>query len=388
MRSDRRSGPRGTFWPTPRQRRLLEVALAAPDQAVRVWRALQPDFVLDELEPGSFDLMALIYKRLAQADYHDSVVERLKGIYRREWVRANVLVEHTRQIDAALRAIEVHALYVEGAPLAERFYPERGLRPSWFIDVLVRPDDATRALSALAVEGWLPNPDADEPTAASTRWPLINADRSVCVLRTSLSTDFVLAGSPTLATEVFWQDAVSCDLNGVAVPTLNTTESLLAVCVAGARPSFSHSLLWLLDCAFILRADQLDSERLIELAAARGQALRLRDALTYLSTLPDVPVPSGALEALARVHVSPRERLIQLLASGSLRGMGALPEYSAQHLAATGDSSLRETITSFPAFLASEWGLSSSREIPSAFAQRLVRQLRERRGGAAPPAAG
>ena len=121
--------PEPTFWPSERQEKLLLAALGSATQASQTWRALQSDFVLDELEPGSFDLMALIYRRLYEAGYHDSVVERLKGIYRREWVRANVMLERSREVAGALAEAGVDSLFVEGSPLSERFYPsvERGL---------------------------------------------------------------------------------------------------------------------------------------------------------------------------------------------------------------------------------------------------------------------
>src|SRR5205814_1172868 len=118
--------------------------------------------------------------------------DRLRGIYRREWLRANVLAERTKAVATVLREAGLEALFVEGAVVAARYYPALGLRPSWYVDVLARENDAPRALAALADAGWSA-PDGDAPTG---RWAVADRDRIVCVVRTSVAYDFVLRNDP------------------------------------------------------------------------------------------------------------------------------------------------------------------------------------------------
>ena len=125
MRGGLRTPQSGLFWPSEQQRELLVVALGEPLDAVSAWQRLQPRFVLDELEPGSFDLMALAYHQLFAGGYHDPVVERMKSIYRREWVRANVQRKLTTEVAAMLGELGVRARLLHrgrdaGRPLLPR----------------------------------------------------------------------------------------------------------------------------------------------------------------------------------------------------------------------------------------------------------------------------
>jgi hypothetical protein len=356
------------------QRTLLQIALGPVDEAISLWQGLQETFVLDELEPGSFDLMALIYRCLSAGEYDDPVVQRLKGIYRREWVRANLLAEHTEEIVATLGGVDVRALYVEGAPLADRFYLERGLRPSWFVDVLVEEQAFLTARKALAGAGWTASAesviDPADPVA------LNNADRSVCVLRSSLSYDFVLPDDPVSSNRPLWESARTFSLRGAEIPVPGPTETLLAVCVSGARVKPIASIQWIVDAVMITRRDEIDFLHLVELARSRGQTLRLREALNYLSTLPETSIPGPVLAELDAAAVSLRERLAYTLAAGSLRAGGSLPEHASRHLAAAANRSLPGAVATFPGYLRRRWGLSHTWDLPFAAGRRIARRLR------------
>ena len=363
---------RGSFWPSDLQEQLLVVALAEPKAAAAAWRSLRPTFMLDELEAGAFDLMPLVYHRLAEALPDEPLLQRLKGVYRREWVRGSLLVERTKDVAAVLGAADIPALFVEGAVLAVRYYPAPGLRTSWFVDVLVERRDTTPALAALVAAGWSP-PSSDGPPRQ--RWALIDPDRTVCVVRTAPAYDFVCVADPHAANTPLWQAAEPYHLGGVEVTTLKPTESLLAVCVGGARAQEPPSVTWIVDAAMILRSASIDWTRFVEVGVSRAQARRLRDALTYLSGLPGVDVPAETLRRLASARVTPRERLVHALASGSLKSAGGLPELTARHLAATAGRSALDAALSFPAHLRAEWGTPRAWQLLGAIARRVARRL-------------
>ena len=79
--------PPGAFWPSELQQLLLIAALAEQSTAVEAWQEVRPRISIDELEPGSFQLLPLIYSNLSEARHEDVDLPRLKGIYRRTWVK-------------------------------------------------------------------------------------------------------------------------------------------------------------------------------------------------------------------------------------------------------------------------------------------------------------
>ncbi|HZT52754.1 MAG TPA: lipopolysaccharide biosynthesis protein, partial [Gaiellaceae bacterium] len=68
------------FRPSPLQRQLLLVALGDPESATEAWASLPPTFSLDDLEPGSFELLPLVYRNLARTRPDEPLLPKLKGI--------------------------------------------------------------------------------------------------------------------------------------------------------------------------------------------------------------------------------------------------------------------------------------------------------------------
>ena len=108
----------------------------------------------------------------------------------------------------------------------------------------------------------------------------------------------------------------------------------------------------------------------------------MRDALSYLARLPDVPPAGDALARLATMPLTRRDRAIYALASGAFGDQAPLPDYLARHLASNQQRSIPTTLATFPGFLSGQWGLARRRDLPLAVAERVVGRVR-RRGGAA-----
>jgi hypothetical protein len=119
----------GSFWPSPLQEQLLQVALGNPDGAVATWERLRPGFDLDRLEPGSFVLLPLTYRALVDGGSDEPLLPRLKGIYRSTWVKNNLLVERTRETHEVLAEAGVEPFFVGGVTVSA-YYDDMGLRPT------------------------------------------------------------------------------------------------------------------------------------------------------------------------------------------------------------------------------------------------------------------
>ena len=362
----------GRFWPTAAQEELLVAALGDPVDATAAWRRVEgrPGFSLDELERGSFELMPLIYRNLSSDGYEGPIMPRLKGIYRRSWVKNNLLLERTRDLAVALREVGIQALFLEGPLLALRYYPDLALRPTTLVHVLVGEADEAAATTRLGRVGWSERPGS----GAYPGWRfLFDANGNIAVLRTSFAFDFVPRGHSVFSTESLWQAAERQEAAGTEVLVPSSTEALLAICVAGARVGFVPGTQWIVDAAMVLRGREIDWERLLGIALEHGQALRLREAVDYLRRLPVPEPPAEVRERLAGATVTRRERLIYALAAGSIRGPGSVPETLAEHLAATGDESLPRALATYPGRLRARWGVEHAWQLPLVAGRRVRR---------------
>jgi len=354
---------------------LLLVALSDPDHAAEAWKSVPEGFSLDELERGSFELMPLVYRNLAQTCPDEPILPRLKGIYRRSWVKNNLLLDRTSEIANTLQAAGLPALFLEGPTQAARFYGDLALRPSSAVHVLTTAADATEASKRLENRGWNLRPGSD----GYPGWHvLFAANGDICVLRSSLSFDYIGRGDQP-AEEPLRRAAEAFEVYGIQVLVPMPTDAFFAACVAGARYGPLPATQWLTDAVMILRSGELDWDRLVELAVAHRQHLRLREALGCLLDLP-VPVPRRVADAyawLGQWQPTRRDRLAFALSTGTLARRGGLADALAELLATTTGESLARTATRLPAHLCARWGLTHRRQLPLAAGRRLLSAARK-----------
>lgn len=128
----------------------------------------------------------------------------------------------------------------------------------------------------------------------------------------------------------------------------------------------------------ILRAAELDWDRLIDLAVTHRQHLRLRDALACLLDLP-VPVPERVHAAhawLERQRPTRRDRLAFALSSGRLARRGGLPHALAELVAQTTGESLARTGARLPRHLCARWSVKHRWQLPLAAGRRMLHAAR------------
>jgi Uncharacterised nucleotidyltransferase len=363
---------RGSFWPTPLQEQLLVAALAGPAEAERAWRSLPRSFNIDRLEPGSFETLPLICSNLTAAGFKDTSHGRLKGIYRRSWLKNQLLLERGRATALELGGRGVRSLFLEGPAVAVRFYGELALRPTSFLHVLVDQENTTRAAAAFEAAGWRFPREVGERSSEPLYF--YDAEGHGGVLRTTISADFACDGNRGAALTPIWEAASYLEGNmGGLLPS--PTDLLLAICSSAARSASAPNIQWLLDAAMILRSDSLDGPRLLEMTRRSGQELRMRDALRYLLNFPRVPVPPEILSALDRTNPNRRKRIAYRLASGGAQLPGPAADLIAEHVALTAHEPAINTFCSVPDYLRRRWHLPSTSAVPAAAARRAIRML-------------
>ena len=369
-------GPARLIQPSRLERRLLVTALEdRPDIAYDTWREVRRHVSLDELGHIAFELLPLIYRNMRQAGPEDTDLARLRGVYRRTWVKNNLLLGRTLETTEALGDQNVPALFVEGATLASRFYPELGLRPTHVIDVLVDATSTDHALAALVGAGWREPPSVSG--APKAVYHLYDVSRNVLVLRPLLGVDVVNRAGGARRHASLLSPAERYLLGDREVLVPHATETLFALIALNARHANPTRFQWVVDAKMVLLSD-IDWQRLATLADDTAQVLRIRDALDLLARLPGAGPPEDVLLALRRRSTGARQWFAYMCTTTNSGAAATLVE----HLAETSHRPPYAAITGLPAFLRDRWNLRRSWNVPLEAARRALRRLGGRRPAA------
>jgi hypothetical protein len=251
-----------SFWPTANQERLLTAAFGPDDEARGAWRDVRPRLDLDRLEPGTFALMPLLYRRLEAWRTPDPWFERLKGLYRHTWSRNQLMVTRVQSLAASLQSRSVEFLLGGGSLLLMRFYADSGLRPTDRVDFLVRGDHLRRAAEALQEEGW-PATDVDALAQLERRPSTWFGDGrgSYAVLHRATGDE--------------WADATTLRLVASECQALSAARQLLRTCTSDERHYRWGRVQWVADVHGLARSGEVDWDKVVDARAALAYA---RDA--------------------------------------------------------------------------------------------------------------
>jgi hypothetical protein len=365
-----RPGLVGSFWPSSQQELLLRAALLDEERSVRAWLLLKPSLDIRRLDRGSVVLLPMLYEKLQGRGSTEEFVPRLKGVYRQVWYRNQLGLDVLHELLRSLHDAGEEAVVIDEAALIARYYGRLGVRPLGRPSVLVRRERSGAVLDALVRSGWVAS------TRGSWRW------REVERVRVGTRGSCAVHWRPPSGLELrsdshgdrFWDGAQATDVRGVETRTLDTTRQLLWTLVAGARASTASRVQWVADAFTILQVagPEVAWEQLVAEAVELRSDLRVRDALAYLATALDAPVPNDVLRELAAAPSTRRERLAHQLAGRGSKLFGNLPATVAGHIVTTRDDGLLRSAITLPRTLRREWGLDHVGQLPAAAARRSV----------------
>lgn len=360
--------------PSPTQLLLLRASLWRGQRAFSAWtewRRQQPD--LDTIETGSYRLLPLLYRNLGPRLGGDRDAERLKGIYRSSWTANQVGLRTARKAIDALADAGVEVLVLKGAALVDIAYGDPGARPMGDVDLAVPPDQVNESVGALREAGFAASED-DPKRLLTARHSLAFRDTNghEVDLHRGLLWRVGLE-------EEFWRGSIEAEVAGAPVRILNPADQLLHVCAHGAAWNPVHPLRWVADAFKVIEAAdaQLDWERLVTMAKRGRLTLPLHDAIFYLASALQAPVPAETIEALAAAPVSRVEHFAHkaLAAAPSSRRSATMlwwfwERHRAQVRLDGGRPSLRGLIRHIQDF----WGLNRASQVPVHAARRLLRR--------------
>ena len=377
----------GSFWPTPAEEALLQVALLPGDRAERAWRRVRPRLDLDRMPPQPLRLMPLVWQGLAALGIDDPLLPRLRGLYRRAWATNQVQLAGLRSMLGVLSERGIETMLLKGAALLARYRLDPGIRPMSDVDVLVPRKRAREAAATLGRHGWAPIREAAEAPMARLMdrthgLPLQGPSGQDGDLHWQVSGDLVLPGTPEASSDAMWRDAQPLEWDGRATHVLAPPDQLLHVCVHGARGHSSAHLQWVVDAALLLRSEpEIDWDAMRSRATMLQSTLVLRDALTYLERSGLAPIPGEVARALRRARPSSREALATRANGVQSLRLGVFPQTMARFLRETAGRGPARTAAALPDYLRRAWLLDSPWEIPGRATGKVLRRLRRQAPG-------
>lgn len=355
--------------PTPFQEVLLRAALLDGAAAREAWEKWKSAVDIEDLDPGSTQLLPLLYRNLKRMGVSHPQMERFKGVYRVTWYKNQMLFRDGATVARCLEQAGIRTLLLKGAALIVECYHEHGLRAMADFDILVPFREALAAIELLKKHNWVPEFDFSDRVL-----------KSFVRSRHSLGFTSPSGNSLDLHWHVlqdycredddrdFWEGSHPSRVHGIPTRILGPADQLLHVCLHGAIWNPVPTLRWIADSVMILNTfPQPDWNRLVSLSRQRCRTAAMAEALTYLSENFDQPIPRHVLSALRATPVSRRERLEYAAASSPIRNRGPFLSFWLRYCwhvrSELGRGSLSRFVT-FPRFLQFIWRRERLRQVP------------------------
>jgi hypothetical protein len=204
----------------------------------------------------------------------------------------------------------VRVIPYKGPVLAQAAYGDLGLRSFSDLDLLISADDFARAVEALAEVGYRPSREIDP--AVERLWLRMGYERSFDgvagknlvelqwnFLPYFYAVDFRAGGFGFEELAARAGSVALGDADEDGVPCLSAEDSLLALCLHGAKHLWTR-LIWVADIAESLRGPGIDFAVVVTRARAMGIVRILGVSVWLAEHLLEAAVPSGAGELIAR----------------------------------------------------------------------------------------
>lgn len=380
----------GGCWPSATQRLLLQAALCDGESARSAWEKWRVAVDIAHLESASHRLLPLLDHNLTA--WHIPIAEADKAIFtciaRETWLKNQVLMARGAALIYELEALGIATLVFKGAALAGQFYRDLSLRPMNDFDILVPSHQVMQAYKWALQNGWEFDVEPDDVPQSDVFLENLHGQG----FRNAQGQSFDLhkhllhhCNAPNADTD-FWNASIETDIQGTTTRTLCATDHLLVALVHGVQWEANISLRWIADAMMILRASsdeighhEIDWNRVLEQTCQRRLHLPILHGLRYLETTFDAPIPQSVLDELARLFVTPAERLefhgwttSHLTHHPLMRFYLRYLQFARREIS----EGRRGKIFDLPLYLQHMWQLRSPWQLPFFIYQRGLRQLR------------
>jgi hypothetical protein len=325
-------------WP-PRHLDLLMRACALPEERARgAWQAWTRERDFDQISWPEIRLVAFLAERIATLDPQSPLRPRVEGLARANWTRNQSKLRGLVELHDALQAQAIPSLIFKGASVHAEGIASLRRRVIGDVDLLVRPQDISRALEVMLATGWQSvngeSPENLRAVIPNRRGTNFRKDAYAEIDLHQYSMRLSRGSQPD---DELWANARQVTLLGRTVLVPDAAESLVIGLMHGLNAPNGD---WALDAVARLASGDFDWTRLLDTTRRRGPVPHVRAGLIYLKEALEQPVPQDVLDQLARAKVgwpihlhfwcharqgrarNPLERLAGVASNAGLRASG------------------------------------------------------------------
>lgn len=361
--------------PNLQQKLLLKAALLKGKIAIDSWQQWKASVDIENLDQESYQLLPLLYSNLSAHNVTDEHFGRLKGVYRRSWCENQVMLQNLTTILSYFQQAGIDTLLLKAAALNLSSPGDNGLRMINFLDLLVHPEDALKAMNLLQKIGWQPQgkiPERLVPFAHVLGFK--NSSNQYLNLRWHLFGE----GFNETAEKDFWNSAKLTQLGDASAYILSPTDGLFYICVAGGFWNQTLPANRIADAAILLNSSssEIDWNRLITLAQTYHFVLPLKTTLSELQNFLNSPIPSSSLETIQNLPISQFEsREYQIVAGKKTSVLERFLLRYFQYYRTVNQDHFGIKLLEFPRYLQYIWGVQRLSQVPYQVIVRGIKRL-------------
>jgi hypothetical protein len=195
-------------------------------------------------------------------------LQRLQKYFQENSARNVLLTAELGRLIDVLKRADIEAIPYKGPVLAAFAYQDIGLRRFVDLDIMVRKDDAVRAIQLFLADGY----EFAKPLTDGQLEVLLRTQHNVQLRRYNRQLIVELhweVASHLFASSVqadeLWRHLEVINLNGREVKTLAAEDLIFSLCVHGSRHLWER-LLWICDVAWLMSGQNLSWPNLLERA--------------------------------------------------------------------------------------------------------------------------
>lgn len=357
---------RNMVWqPTFAQEQLLKAALFSGETAIDAWQTWQKNADLKSLDEGSARLLALLYKNLSSLGVKHPLMEEVKQLYDRTWMKNQYAVYQLANLLKAFQSAGIEALLLKGMALTLFYYQDFGVRSMNDYDLVVKANQVKEAIEVLAKMGW---DGEDEDPLQKMKVVHASAFRNAKGQHLDLHWHIMHECCTTAADNAFWSDAVIKDVRELPVRILSPAHQLIHVCVHGAKWDAIPPIRWVADAMAVLAlaGDKLNWEDLMSFALEYRLTYPLKETLQYLSETFNAPIPADIISRLGGIPISSVEKYEFHYRNENYhhKPFGYLPVMWFDHVRRSAGENKAVKVLGFLKYLKEYWGLNSIWQMP------------------------